>query len=146
MTFFHFVEIKFADPVSSLAINDKYVITGTIMGRLILTHLLEKRNIILSEFNIENISGIHFESDESFNVAIGDDEVLRYKINYYENQLSTENFHQKNYEDELYHKTRCEGCFTLLSKFHLIMIHLPIAEGNPVEINNTNITVYTVNR
>ena len=141
MSFFSFVEIKFADPISSLALSERYLIAGSVMGRLILTSLIDKKNNILSEFSIENISGIVLENDESFNVAVGDDEVLRYKINYYENQLTTENFHQKNYEDELFHKSKCEGCYTILAKTHLIMIHLPIAEGNPVDKLNISITV-----
>jgi hypothetical protein len=141
MSFYHLIECKFADPISSIAVNDKYLIFGSIMGRLILSNLHEKKDIILSEFNIENIAGIQFETDESFNVAIGDDEVIRYKINYYGAQLSFENYHQKNYEDELFHKTKCEGCYTILSKFHLIMIHLPICDGNIKETIKVNVSV-----
>lgn len=141
MTFYHFVEIKFADPVSSMALTDRYLVCGSILGRLVLSQLPEKKNTVLSEFSMENITGSVFENEEAFNVSIGDDEVVRYKINYYEQQLATENFHQKNYEDELFHKTKCEGCYTILAKTHFIMVHLPIAEGNSVDTCNINITV-----
>lgn len=139
MTYFHYIDIKHADPVSSLAISDRYVITGTMLGRVILSTLSDKKNTILSEFSVENITGIQFENDESFNLAIGDDSILRHKINFYDNQITTESFIQKNYDDELLHKTRCEGCYIILAKSNLIMIHLPIAEGT--EVNACNIAI-----
>ena len=142
MSLFHFIEIKFADPVSSMIISDKYAIIGTMMGRLTLSTLYDKKNNILSEFSTENITGIQFETEETFNVSVGDDEILRYKLHILDNKITAENFHQKNYEDELVHKSKCEGCYTILSKSHLIMMHLPNTDnGNPVEIFNNFITV-----
>ena len=142
MSVYHLVEIKFADPVSYLAMTEKYVVSGTMMGRLSLFSISEKKHMLLSEFSTENVTGIQFLTDEAFNVAIGDDEVIRYKLMYYDNQLTQENFRSKIYDDDSIHKSKCDGNFTLLFNNQVFLINLPSTEGgNSVAFLDTPATV-----
>ena len=142
MSVYHLIEIKFADPVSYLAINEKYVLSGTMMGRLSLFSIFEKKHLLLAEFSTENITGINFLSDEVFNVAIGDDELVRYMLSYYDNQLTQESFRNKIYEDEHTHKAKCDGNFTLLWMNQLLLLNLPSTEGgNSVISQDTEASV-----
>ena len=142
MSVFHLVEIKFADPVSYLSMTEKYVVSGTMMGRLSLFSIPEKKHLLLAEFSTENVTGINFLSDEVFNVAIGDDEVIRYMLSYYDNQLTQENIRTKIYEDDHTHKAKCDGNFTLLSMNQVLLLNLPSTEGgNSVSSQETEASV-----
>lgn len=129
MSFYHLVEIKFADPVSYLTMTEKYIASGTMMGRLSLFSIPEKKHMLLAEFSTENVTGIQFVAEEAFNVAIGDDEVIRYRLVYYDNQLTQENHRIKIYEDESIHKSKCDGNFTMLWNHLVFLINLPSTEG-----------------
>jgi hypothetical protein len=142
MSVYHLVEIKFADPVSYLAMSEKYIVSGTMMGRLSLFSITEKRHMLLAEFSTENVTGIYFLVDEAFNVAIGDDEVIRYRLMYYDNQLTQENQRMKIYEDESIHKSKCDGNFTMLWNNQIFIINLPSTEGgNSVSTQDNPVTV-----
>jgi hypothetical protein len=129
MSVYQLVEIKFADPVSYLALTEKYIVSGTMMGRMSLFSIPEKKHMLLAEFSTENVTGIQFLNEETFNVAIGDDEVIRYKLMYYDNQLTQENTRTKIYEDDSIHKSKCDGNFTLLAHDQVLMLNLPSTEG-----------------
>lgn len=138
MSVYQLVEIKFADPVSYLTMTEKYVVSGTMMGRMSLFSIPEKKHMLLAEFSTENVTGIQFLNEETFNVSIGDDEVIRYKLMYYDNQLTQENTRTKIYEDDSTHKTNCDGNFTMLFNDQVLLLNLPSTEGgNSVETKGT---------
>src|SRR5689334_17968001 len=80
-SFYSLIDIRFADPVSSIGINEKYIVIGTMMGRIAVLHLPDKKQTLLAELSSENITGITFESIDTFNIAVGDEEILKYKFN-----------------------------------------------------------------
>jgi hypothetical protein len=125
-TFHNLIDIRFADPVSAMGMNERYVVIGTMMGRSAFLSIPDKKTTLLSELQSENITGISFETNDSFSVAIGDDEVLKYQFDSSNNtgQNLPSCSRLKNYENEIDHKNRCESCFTLLSKDCLLLIYL----------------------
>ena len=55
---FSFLENRFADPISGIRINDHYIVTGTMMGKISLFSIDNLKNTILTELSTENISGM----------------------------------------------------------------------------------------
>lgn len=127
-----FLEIRFADPISSLKlINNNYVVTGTMMGRVNLYNILENKVINLCELNSENISDIAYnEKEKNIYIGVGDEEIKVFSLK----QLSTDTIPENNsicvYDSDLIHTNNCENAFILLSPESLFRIQLPqIDEG-----------------
>ena len=81
MSLFFTIDIRFADPISAIGMNDNFIIVGSMMGRIALLNLANKKCGLLSELSSENISGIVFEDTSSSSltdicyISIGDEEV-----------------------------------------------------------------------
>ena len=129
-----FIEIRFADPISSMKLTNNYIVVGTMMGRVNLYDLSEKtsKNIIpLCELNSENISDIAYnEQEKCFYVGVGDEEIKVFAVD----QLSTDTIPQSNsisiYDSDLQHTNNCENAFVLLSPESFFRLQLPqIEEG-----------------
>ena len=119
------IDIRFADPISSMLLVNDYVIIGTMLGRITLFTLSTKKEIILSEINSENISNISYiERENIFNITIGDVEILRYKIN--DSNLNIEPFcHRiKNYLSEAEHNNNCENSYVIMSSNNFLRVQL----------------------
>jgi hypothetical protein len=130
-SFYSLVDIRFADPVSALALSENLLILGTMMGRIAMYHLPDKTTTLLAELSSENITGITFESQDTFNIAVGDEEVLKYKLS----QGSPPDLYRlKNYDNESNHKNRCDSCFTLLSNQFALLIYLQHSGENELNI------------
>ena len=132
--FTDFIDIHFADPISSMTLTNNYVVIGTMMGRVKLCDLSkknEKNIILLCEINSENISDIAYnEKEESFYVGIGDEEIKVFSLQ----QFSKDTISQSNsisiYDSDLQHTNKCENAFILLSPESFFRIQLPqIDEG-----------------
>jgi hypothetical protein len=136
MTVYQQIDIKFADPVGALAINDKYVVSGTMMGRLSICSLQDKKVMHITEFSTENIAGINFNSENSFNVAIGDEVIVRYQLTNVDNQLTQNNYKINNNEDDTQHKAKCDGCFSILASQHVLLVNLPSNETTTSVVNS----------
>lgn len=142
-SFYSLIEIRFADPVSALELNDKMIIIGTMMGRIAVLSLQDKKSTLLAELSSENITGITFETNDTFSVAVGDEEVLKYKINVVNGQQVQDYVRLKNYDNEANHKNKCDSCFTLLSKEYLLMVYLNHSNENnlTIQMQSTQIRV-----
>jgi len=141
---FQFIEIRFADPVTSIGLGEKYIVVGTIMGRISAFSILDKQSILISEISNENISGIIFDNHETFTVSIGDEEYFKYRLNRYENgQIVTDFMRFKIYESEISHKNFCDSSFTFVSQNNLIVVNLimPNETNLHIEPTTTNIRV-----
>ena len=130
------IEIHFADPISSLKLNNDYMIMGTMMGRISVYDIKNKKIIVLSALNSENISDISYNDDEkSFYVAIGDEEIKVYKTD----NLGSENFQSINvYETESKHNQNCENSYLLLSNESLFRIQLAQIDDGTLAIIDTD--------
>ena len=74
---FSLIEIRFADPISSIGLSEKNIVIGTMMGRLTSLSLIDKKTTLLNELSPENITGIIFDDTGNyFYASIGDDEIL----------------------------------------------------------------------
>ncbi len=136
---FNIMDIRFADPVSCIALNEKYVIIGSMMGRIAALCLSDKKLHLLAELSSENITGITFENLETFNVAVGDEELLKYRFLISNSGQSIPEIEHrlKNYlNQESTHRNKCDSCFPMLSNFNEILIYL----NHP---NDTNLTIST---
>jgi hypothetical protein len=132
-TFYQLIDIRFADPVSALGMNEKYVALGTMMGRISVLSLVDKKILLLAELSSENITGITFEAVNTFNVAVGDFEILKYKFNLVNGQISPD-FYRMTNTDENSHKADCDATYTLLSNKHVLLIKLLPTDENNISI------------
>ena len=126
-----FLEIRFADPISSLKLVNNYVVTGTMMGRVNLYNINDGKTYRLSELNSENISDISYnEKEELFYVGIGDEEIRGYDIKNLSEDSNTEKRSIQVHESDLQHTNKCENAFVLLSPESFFRVQLAqIDEG-----------------
>ena len=61
-----FIETRFADPISSIAISQKNIIIGTMMGKIYSFSIYNRKISLINELSAENISGIMFDNRETF--------------------------------------------------------------------------------
>lgn len=146
---YNIMDIRFADPVSSIALNDKYVIIGSMMGRIAALSIKDRKLHLLAELSTENITGITFENPEIFNIAIGDEEVLKYRfiISHTGQEIADIENRFKNYLGlESEHRNRCDSCFPLMSNFHLALIYLnqPNESNFVITLQSTEIKVKNI--
>lgn len=142
------IDIRFADPVSAIGMNEKFVVTGSMMGRIAFLDLTEKKSILLAEISSENITGITFECADTFNISVGDEAVLKYKVSLNNSgQLVPDYIKLKNYVSDQIHTQFCEDCFTLLSNTHLAFFFLkqPTENNIIIKVEACTIKVYTLN-
>ena len=133
-TLFSLIEIRFADPISAIALSNNFLIIGSTMGRITLQSLEDGKTVLISELSTENISGISFSNDEySFFVAIGDEQVLKFPS---DTSIIGPIKRVLNYQNEKEHNIHCENSFIFLYSNFLFKILLsPPEEGNITIIN-----------
>lgn len=134
MSFYSLIDIKFADPVSAMNMSDKFLIYGTMMGRIGMFSFQDKKCNVLSELSNENITGVTVNNQNCFNVSIGDEEVVIYKIENIDNQQSIDSFRQPNYENESKHHDICDNCYTILSDKTVLLICMSLSSENNYNI------------
>ena len=121
--FFDYLDIIIGDPISSVCLSEKYVIIGTMMGRIKLFSLKSHNIICIGSTNIEHISGISFNENENLLFAsIGDDQILRYEISdNLDNNLcpsNSINIYDNNFE----HNYNCDNSYVLMAKNSLLKV------------------------
>ena len=131
-----FIDFRFGDPITALAINEQNLLIGTTLGKISLFALKSKTHSLISESNTESITGITFDGPTSYYIAIGDEEVLSYKG---ENLLSCPTvIHYKNYQNESDHINFCDFAYTVLCD----CVFFKIILQQPDETNLTIARVY----
>lgn len=133
MSLFHTIDIRFADPISAIGMNSNFIVVGSMMGRLAMLNLAEKKYSLLAELSTENITGISFENEYTCNISVGDEEIVKYKFDLTGNNHECQRF--SNYDNEGSHKMKCEITYCLLSESHLLMVEL----NQQTENGNINI-------
>ena len=121
--FFDYLDIIIGDPISSVCLTEKYIIIGTMMGRIKLFSLKSHNIFSIGSTNLEHVSGISFiENDNLLFVSIGDDQILRYEISdYLDNNLTpsnTMNMYEKNFD----HNYNCDNSYVLMAKNSLLKV------------------------
>lgn len=127
-----FLENRFGDPITCMCINENCLLLGTMLGRIILFSIKKRITSIIAETSNENISGISFDSQTSFLVAVGDEEVTSYKM---DSLLSIPSvIHFKNYQNESEHIKYCDLNYVILHQSVLFKIMLQQPEEENIEI------------
>lgn len=120
------LNIKCGDPISALNINNRVVIIGTMMGKILMLSLQDKILSKLPNSSDEHISSVSFEEDDVFSIAVGDDFVLRYQDL---NSMNCVTMH--NYKTESEHSSKCQGSYSILSGPKLFIVVLDfVPEGS----------------
>ena len=129
------IEIRFADPISSMNLNKDFMIMGTMMGRITIYNFKTQNIMVLSELNSENISDISYNIKEnSFYVGVGDEEIKVFKAD----NLSNESSQSINvYKSDNEHIQNCENAFILLSPDSLLRIQLAQIDEGTLTILDT---------
>jgi hypothetical protein len=141
---YQFLEIRFADPVTSIGLGEKFIIFGTIMGKIVAFSVADKQTFLISEISKENITGIYFDSPEIFTISIGDEEYVKYRLDVDETgHLFPTSMRFCNYPNELTHKNACDTSFTFLSSQNLMItnMNMPNETNLNIEETTTNIKV-----
>ena len=124
--FFEYIDISVGDPISSLILADKYVIIGTMFGKIqlfILNKLSQnsERLFTLENENLEYISGLSYNEESNILYAcIGDDEIKKFN-------LSNQIMNNKNinlYENSAQHIANCDNTYVLMGKEDLLKVQL----------------------
>ena len=129
---FKYIKMNISDPISCLFLTENFAVIGTMLGKIILTSLIDKNEITLQENSSENISSISYSNDNYINISIGDDEIQRYQIIKNNNSNYIKSYHKfPIHSSEEEHQSKCENCFIFLSSDNLLKIQLqPPEEGN----------------
>ena len=136
-TVYKYIEIRYADPICSLALDEKSLLFGTMMGRSGYFSIPDKKFFLLSETQNEHISGtqLNKENQEMFFVSIGDEEVQVFT----KNESGIPKYESKmNYETDGDHNSKCESCYTLLNDIYLLRVFLHIPQDNDAEAVTAN--------
>lgn len=133
MALFGTIDIRFADPISSIGTSDDFIIVGSMMGRIALMNKNDKKIGLLSELSSENITGIVFDDSSTCYISIGDEEVLKYNLDLSGNNHECSRY--SNYDNENNHRNKCENTYCLLSQNCLLMVEL----NQQTENGNINI-------
>lgn len=117
-----FFEISYADPLTSLDLNDTYLCFGSMLGLCQYYIINSDKLVQLSEKQEEYVCGITIRNNELY-ICIGDWKINKYTINPEENinNKSIPNMEEiDNYKNELIHQDNCENCLTMLNNNYLI--------------------------
>ena len=141
------IETRFGDPITSINLNSKYCIIGTMMGRLILYNIKKKESIILIENSEEEILNINFSSNNNSNshdfyCCVGDKSILKYSIRQNllnkNNQTVTLIATINNYSDECLHVKVCDNALVFCTKEIYFMVAIEQLKKKPMVLNTTD--------
>lgn len=148
-----FIELRYADPISSIDLTDNYLLFGTMLGATKLYNINQNKLTILSEIQDEYISGVKIEENRLY-ICIGDVKILIYDLNripeyseiqnYIEEDLDKYNINNNENNDKKdkkkeSHDNNCDNCLTMLNNNYLIRTFIQF----PTEPNEDPITKKT---
>lgn len=161
-----FIELRYADPISSLDLTDNYLLFGTMLGATKLYNINQNKITTLSEIQDEYISGVKIKENTLY-ICIGDVKILVYDLNknndgqipeyseiknYREGDLENnitnneENNDENNNKKET-HENNCENCLTMLNNNYLIrtFIQFPADPKEEAIIQKTRFSIKNIN-
>ena len=125
--FYEYIDIEIGDPISSLILTDKYVIIGTMFGKiqLFILNTNSERFFTLSIENLEHISGLSYNEESNFLYAcIGDDEIIRFNLKEPANFPIINGQVIKLHENKEQHSINCDNTYILMAKEDLLKLKL----------------------
>ena len=141
------IETRFGDPITSISLNSRYCIIGTMFGKLILYTIKIKEATIILEHSEEEILNINFSSNNNSNshdfyCCIGDKSILKYSIRQNllnkNNQTVTLIATINNYSDECLHVKVCDNALVFCTKEIYFMVAIEQLKKKPMVLNTTD--------
>ena len=129
--FYEYIDIAVGDPISSLLLTDKYVIIGTIFGKIQLFNLEQsnERFFTISKENLEHISGLSYNEENNILYAsIGDEEVIKFKLKEQVNNPLMNDSNIRLYECPEQHISNCDYTYVLMAKENILKVRLFLPE------------------
>ena len=121
-----YIALRYADPVCSIDLSDKYLLYGTMLGTAACYLINQRKLITLSETQEEHVSGVKVDENKDnpkeskLYVCIGDNKIFIYdSFNENSNEMP-KNLTIDNYPSDNEHEKNCEKCFTMLNNNYLI--------------------------
>ena len=139
-----FIDLRYADPISSMDLTDDYLLFGTMLGSTKYYNINQNKLISLSEIQDENISGVKIYQNDLY-ICIGDFKIIIYNLNKNDINQIPEYTESKNYDSEEKHNQKCLNCLTMLNDKYLIRTYInfpskpndvPITEDVEISIKN----------
>ena len=130
-SYYDYIDITLGDPISSIFLNDNYIIIGTMTGRIKLFSLNSKNNeiFIISSTNLEHISGLSFNENENLLFAsVGDEQILKYEIREPLSNNLSPGSSINIYESSYAHNFNCDNSYVLMSTDSLLKINIFLPE------------------
>jgi hypothetical protein len=141
------IETRFGDPITSISLNSRYCIIGTMFGKLILYTIKIKEATIILEHSEEEILNINFSSNNNINshdfyCCVGDKSILKYSIRQNllnkNNQTVTLIATINNYSDECLHVKVCDNALVFCTKEIYFMVAIEQLKKKPMVLNTTD--------
>lgn len=141
------IETRFGDPITSISLNSRYCIIGTMFGKLILYTIKIKEATIILEHSEEEILNINFSSNNNSNshdfyCCVGDKSILKYSIRQNllnkNNQTVTLIATINNYSDESLHVKVCDNALVFCTKEIYFMVAIEQLKKKPMVLNTTD--------
>ena len=129
MSLYHAINLRYTDPIGTMFLNDKYLVLGSVLGRISFCDITNKNTKIWADLSSENITGIVSENqrpdNDVFFIAIGDDEVQKLRVINFNKTLLIDFITKfSNYDSQREHSDMCNSCFTIMSQNSLILSYL----------------------
>ena len=137
--------LRYSDPVNSIALSDKHLLFGSMMGKVILFNIKKSQLFKLYDLSNENIVGCSLENSingkNTHFIAIGDESVV--SIQEKSNDVETNTI--DNYVQKSIHTDHCNNCFPLMDKNKLLLLNLnpPSNFKEEISIKETSFSLFT---
>jgi hypothetical protein len=128
-----FIELRYADPISSIDLTDEYLLYGTMLGATKFYIINDQKLICLSDTQDEFISGVKINENKLY-ICIGDVKIYQYYVGNEEEKRSPD-FEIKNYESEEQHEKKCENCLSMFNNNYLIRNYIDYSSSKQKEEN-----------
>ena len=128
-----FIELRYADPISSIDLTDEYLLYGTMLGATKFYIINDQKLICLSDTQDEFISGVKINENKLY-ICIGDVKIYQYYVGNEEEKRSPD-FEIKNYESEEQHEQKCENCLSMFNNNYLIRNYIDYSSSKQKEEN-----------
>ena len=128
-----FIELRYADPISSMDLTDEYLLYGTMLGATKFYIINDQKLICLSDTQDEFIIGVKINENKLY-ICIGDVKIYQYYVGNEEEKRSPD-FEIKNYESEKQHEEKCENCLSIFTNNYLIRNYIDYSSSKQKEEN-----------
>lgn len=128
-----FIDIRFADPVLALSMNNYGLIYGSSIGRILFYTFHSQQEIVLAEFSEECIRGVFVSKENNLYISVGD----RYCIS-----MTSPTSHKQLIHHDFPHSDDMCLSTQVFMKEELVCV-MPLSENNTEGLIITHISTHT---